>query len=460
MPKRKLGGIDRSGAVVNEGPNRGSVNAEWLARSRRAVWHPCTQMKVHETLPLVPIVRAQGAWLHDFDGHRYLDAVGSWWVNLFGHANPRINAALIAQLAELEHAMLAGFTHRPVIELSERLAALAPPGLGHAFYASDGASAVEIALKMAFHYWTNAGKPAKTDFVSLAGSYHGETLGALAVTDVPLFRDTYAPLLRRSATVPCPDTRNATAGQSERDVAAHAAEALETYFAAHHAATAALIVEPLVQGASGMTMYDAHYLARARELCSRYDVLLIADEIMTGFGRTGTMFAWEQSAAAAPDFLCLSKGLTGGYLPLSCVLTTDAVFSAFYADEVARGFLHSHSYTGNALACRAALAVLDIFVDDDVIAVNRARSRRWAQLAAPLAAHPAVRHFRQTGMIIAFDVATTRPDFARWCFAEGLKRELLLRPIGRTLYFMPPYIVTDDEFASLVDRTSYILSSA
>ena len=446
-------------AAVNEGPNRRSTNADWLARSRRAVWHPCTQMKVHETLPLVPIAHAQGAWLHDFDGRRYLDAVSSWWVNLFGHANPRINAALTAQLAELEHAMLAGFTHRPVIELSERLAALAPSGLGHAFYASDGASAIEIALKMAFHYWTNVGKPAKTDFVSLAGSYHGETLGALAVTDVPLFRDTYAPLLRRAATVPCPDPRTA-AGQSAHDVAEQAATALDAYFAAHHAATAALIVEPLVQGASGMTMYDAHYLARARELCTRYDVLLIADEIMTGFGRTGTMFAWEQSGAAAPDFLCLSKALTGGYLPLSCVLTTDAVYSAFYADELARGFLHSHSYTGNALACRAALAVLDIFADDDVIAVNRDKSRRWAQLAAPLAAHPAVRHFRQTGMIIAFDVATTRPDFARWCFAEGLKRELMLRPIGGTLYFMPPYIVTDDEFAALVAGTVDILAAA
>jgi len=445
---------------VNDSARKGSTNADWLARSRGAVWHPCTQMKVHETLPLVPIECARGAWLHDFDGHRYLDAVGSWWVNLFGHANPRINAALIAQLGKLEHAMLAGFTHRPVVELSERLAALAPPGLGHAFYGSDGASAIEVALKMAFHYWTNTGKPAKTEFVSLAGSYHGETLGALAVTAVPLFRDTYGPLLRRAVTVPCPDARTAAAGESAREVAERAAQALESHLAAHHPTTAALIVEPLVQGASGMTMYDAHYLARARELCARYDVLVIADEIMTGFGRTGTMFAWEQSGAAAPDFMCLSKGLTGGYLPLSCVLTTDAVFAAFYADDVARGFLHSHSYTGNALACRAALAVLDIFAADDVIAVNRGRARRWADLAAPIKAHPAVRDFRQCGMIIAFDVMTKRSDFARWCFAEGLKRELLLRPIGRTLYFMPPYIVTDDEFAALVAGTLEILADA
>ena len=435
------------------------TNADWLARSRAAVWHPCTQMKLHETLPLVPIARGAGAWLFDFDGRRYLDAVSSWWVNLFGHANPRIGAALTAQLCELEHVILAGFTHRGVVELSERLAALAPPGLGHAFYGSDGASAVEIALKMAFHYWKNAGRPAKTGFVSLAGSYHGETLGALAVTDVPLFRDVYAPLLKRHAIVPSPDARTAGPGESARDVAERAALALEAHLEQHHATTAALIVEPLVQGASGMVMYDPHYLVRARALATRYSVLLIADEIMTGFGRTGTLFACEQ-AGIAPDFLCLSKGITGGYLPLSCVLTTDTVYAAFYADELTRGFLHSHSYTGNALACRAALAVLDILRDDDVVGANRGRAARWTALAAPLAAHPKVKNFRQRGMIWAFEVDTLRPDFARWCFAEGLARELLLRPLGHTVYFMPPYIVTDDEFALLAARTREIIEAA
>jgi len=434
-------------------------NAEWLARSRAAVWHPCTQMKLHETLPLVPIARGEGAWLFDFDGRRYLDAVSSWWVNLFGHANPRIGAALTAQLSQLEHVILAGFTHRSVVELSERLAALAPRGLGHAFYGSDGASAVEIALKMAFHYWRNEGRPEKTGFVSLAGSYHGETLGALAVTDVPLFRDAYAPLLKRNAIVPSPDARTARPGESARDVAERAAQALEAHLALHHATTAALIVEPLVQGACGMAMHDPHYLGRARDIAARHDVLLIADEIMTGFGRTGTLFACEQ-AGIAPDLLCLSKGITGGYLPLSCVLATDAVYAAFYADDPARGFLHSHSYTGNALACRAALAVLDIFRDDGVIAANRERSVRWTALAAPLAAHPRVKQFRQRGMIWAFEVDTPRADFARWCFAEGLQRELLLRPLGHTVYFMPPYVVTDDEFALLAARTLEIVERA
>ena len=438
----------------------GDANHEWLLRSRRAVWHPCTQMKVHASLPIVPIARGDGVWLHDFSGRRYLDAVSSWWVNLFGHANPRINAALADQLGTLEHAMLAGFTHRPVVELSERLAALAPRGLGHAFYGSDGASATEIALKMAFHYWSNRGRPEKAGFVSLEGGYHGETLGALSVTDVAIFRDTYAPLLHRNARVPCPDARRAQSGEGARDVAARAADALEAHLALHHATTAALIVEPLVQGASGMVMYDAHYVALARELCTRFGVLLIADEIMTGFGRTGSLFAWEQARAASPDFLCLSKGITGGYLPLSAVLCTDVVYDAFYDDDPARGFLHSHSYTGNALACRAALAVLDIFRDDDVIAANRDRAQRWSVAAAPLARHARVRHFRQHGMIIAFEVETSRPDFARWCFAEGLARELLLRPIGSTVYFMPPYVLTDTEFALLVERTGDILDLA
>jgi len=220
-----------------------------------------------------------------------------------------------------------------------------------------------------------------------------------------------------------------------------------------------MIVEPLVQGATGMAMYDPRYLELARELCTRHDVLLIADEIMTGFGRTGTLFACEQ-AGIAPDLLCLSKGITGGYLPLSCVLTTDAIYAAFYDDDVTRAFLHSHSYTGNPLACRAALAVLDIFRDDDVIEANRSRARRWTALCAPLAAHRRVRHFRRCGMIWAFDVDTGRAEFARWCFTEAMRRELLLRPIGRTVYFMPPYIVTDDEFALLAERTAEILDDA
>jgi adenosylmethionine---8-amino-7-oxononanoate aminotransferase len=352
--------------------------------------------------------------------------------------------------------MLAGFTHRPVIELSERLSALAPGGLSHAFYASDGASATEIALKMSFHFFAQRGARDKCHYARLAGGYHGETVGALAVTDVALFRDAYGPLLRSHPVLPSPALRSFDEERSPEQALEDAVQALHVFLDAHALTTAALIVEPLVQGAGGMAMYDARYLRAARELTRRYDVHLIADEIMTGFGRTGTMFACEQ-AAITPDLLCLSKGITGGYLPLSCVLATDAVYDAFYDDDVARGFLHSHSYTGNALACRAALAVLDIFRDDDVIAVNRDRASHWRNIAEPVAAHPRVRNLRQCGMIIAFEAHSDRPEFARWFAKAALEQELLLRPIGTTVYYMPPYIVSDDEFALLVERTLRIL---
>jgi adenosylmethionine---8-amino-7-oxononanoate aminotransferase len=427
-------------------------NSTLISRTLRSVWHPCTQMKLHELQPPLPIARGEGAWLYDFDGRRYLDAISSWWVNLFGHANARINAALVEQLGRLEHAILAGCTHEPVVELSERLAAAAPGGLGHCFFGSDGASATEIALKMSFHYWRNRGQRDKTEFISLAQSYHGETLGALAVTDVALFKDVYAPLLRASAQVPSPDSRLAPAGADSRSHAHACADALEHHLVRHAGRSAALILEPLVQGACGMAMYHPDYLRRARELCTRHDVLLIADEIMTGFGRTGTLFACGQ-ADIAPDLLCLSKGITGGYLPLSVVMTSDAVYEAFYADEVTRGFLHSHSYTGNALACRAALATLDIFEHDDVIAQNRARSARFSAMARPLARLERVRNFRNLGMIWAFEVETTDTAFARTFHAAALRKELLLRPIGNTVYFMPPYVIDDDEFRLLVERT-------
>ena len=427
-------------------------NRSLLARSLRSVWHPCTQMKAHERIPLVPIARGEGVWLYDFDGRRYLDAVGSWWVNLFGHCNARINAALTDQLGRLEHVILAGFTHAPVIELSERLSRIAPGRLGHCFFGSDGASATEIALKMSFHYWRNCGRFAKTEFVSLANSYHGETLGALSVTDVALFKDTYAPLLRHSQQVPSPDWRLAAPGNSTEQHAAGCAAALEAHLVANHERTAAVIVEPLVQGACGMGMYDASYLRYAREACDRHDVHLIADEIMTGFGRTGTMFACEQ-AGIAPDFLCLSKAITAGYLPLSVVMTNDTVYAAFYDDQITRGFLHSHSYTGNALACRAALATLDIFEQDDVIENNRAKAERFDALLQPLGQHPRVRNFRRTGMIWAFEVESNTTTFAQEFYRHAAARELLLRPIGNTVYFMPPYVIEEREMQLLTERT-------
>ena len=429
-------------------------NIDWLQRSLAAVWHPCTQMKRHEQLPLIPIERGDGAWLIDFDGKRYLDGVSSWWVNLFGHANPRINAAIIDQLGKLEHVMLAGFTQQPVVELSERLADLT--GLGHAFYGSDGASATEIALKMSFHYWRNIGLPQKTRFASLSNSYHGETMGALGVTDVALFKDVYAPLLHNSVQLPSPDWRLAADGETAADYALRCAAAAEEVFAQQANTIAAVIVEPLVQGAAGMAMYHPLYLSELRRLCQQYQIHLIADEIAVGFGRTGSMFACEQ-AAIQPDFMCLSKGITGGYLPLSAVLTTDKVFAAFYDDSVARGFLHSHSYTGNALACRAALAVLDIFADDSVITRNREQTTRISQALEPLAQHASVRHFRNCGMIWAFEVNSQQTDFANRCFQLALQNGVLLRPIGNTVYLMPPYILDQQQIHLLAQTTQAIV---
>ncbi|MHB1116812.1 adenosylmethionine--8-amino-7-oxononanoate transaminase [Sideroxydans sp.] len=433
-------------------------NTSLLTRSLSAVWHPCTQMKRHETLPLVPIARGKGVWLYDFEGKRYLDTVSSWWVNLFGHSEPRINAALTDQLGKLEHVMLAGFTHEPVVQLSERLRELAPPGLGHCFYGSDGASATEIALKMSAHYWRNHGNTHKTEFLSLQNSYHGETLGALAVTDVALFRDAYGALIRQNATVPSPDWRNAQPSESAEAFALRCADALDQHLQRHHAQIAALIVEPLIQGAAGMAMYHPTYLRAARELCTRYGVHLIADEIAVGMGRTGTLFACEQ-ANIRPDFLLLSKGITGGYLPLSVVMTTDDIYQAFYADETARGFLHSHSYTGNPLACRAALATLDIFAQDDVLNVNRDKAAFLNRIAEPLRTHPRVSNFRNTGMVWAFEVESSHADFAQRCFSLGLQQELLLRPMGDTVYFMPPYVITEEEMQLMVTRTLAVINA-
>jgi adenosylmethionine-8-amino-7-oxononanoate aminotransferase len=428
-------------------------------RDLQTVWHPCTQMKDHEWLPMIPIVRGQGVWLHDADGRRYLDAISSWWVNLFGHANPRIGAAVAGQLERLEHVMLAGFTHEPAIELAERLTALAPPGLTRCFYADNGSSAVEVALKMSFHYWRNSGRPARRRFVTLTNSYHGETLGALAVGHVELYREIYQPLLMDVISVPTPDCYEREPGEDceahSRRMFAH----MEDAMARHGEEVCAVIVEPLVQCAGSMRMYHPVYLSLLRDACDRHGVHLIADEIAVGFGRTGTLFACEQ-AGISPDFLCLSKGLTGGYLPLSVVLTGERVYEAFY-DEYAnlRAFLHSHSYTGNPLACAAALATLGIFAADDVVVRNRALAAHLGRRASELADLPHVAEVRQQGMIVAAELARDgdrRRPFP-WqerrglrVYQHGLRHEALLRPIGNVVYFMPPYVITPEEIDRLV----------
>jgi adenosylmethionine---8-amino-7-oxononanoate aminotransferase len=436
-------------------------NAPYVARDLAHVWHPCTQMKDHERdVPMIPIRRGAGVWLEDFEGRRYLDAVSSWWVNLFGHANPRINAAVRAQLEELEHVILAGFTHEPVIELSEQLVALAPAGLSRCFYADNGSSAVEVAVKMSFHYWRNAGRGGKRRFITLSNSYHGETLGALAVGNVELYKAIYQPLLMPVITVPSPDCFEREPGESWAEHSRRKFSHMEEALARHASETAAVIVEPLVQCAGGMRMYDPVYLALLREACDRHEVHLIADEIAVGFGRTGTMFACEQ-AGIRPDLLCLSKGLTAGYLPLSAVMTTEPIYAAFY-DEYTRltAFLHSHSYTGNALACAAARACLAIFREDPVIERNRALAAHLAERIRPLADHPHVAEVRQRGMIAAVELVRDKASRTPYPWQErrglvayrhGLERGVLLRPIGSVIYFMPPYVITPAEIDLMVD---------
>ena len=426
--------------------------APLVDRSLAAVWHPCTQMKQHESFPLVAITKGKGAWLYDENGKALLDSISSWWTNLFGHSNPRINQAITAQLEKIEHVMLAGFTHPPVVELSEKLSALTNHHLGHVFYASDGASAVEIALKMSHHYWQLNGKPQKKKFVCLENGYHGETLGALAVTDVAIFREAYGALLQDVFTVASPDARKAEAGESAEDVAREAAKKLEELFATEHDNIAAIIVEPLVQCAGQMAMHSPEYLRLIKDLCDRYEVHLIADEIAVGCGRSGKFFACEH-AGIWPDFLTLSKGISGGYLPLSLCLTTNKIYQAFYGDQTQQGFLHSHSYTGNPLACAAALACLEIFETDKVLEKNIERSKDLASAFAWAKTDTRIEHWRQQGMILAFDIKhefLKNPKmFARTLFSNCLGESVLIRPIGNTVYVMPPYILSPAETSQL-----------
>jgi len=411
-------------------------------------------MKDHEWLPVIPIRAGKGVWLEDFEGKRYLDAISSWWVNLFGHCNPRINAALVKQLETLEHVLLAGFTHEAVTTLSERLVEITPPGLERCFYADNGSSAVEAALKMSFHAWLNQGRPNKARFVTLENSYHGETLGALAVGNVELYKQTYQPLLMGTLTAPSPDCYQREPGESWHDYSVRQFEKMELLLATHADEICAVIIEPLVQCAGNMRMYDRVYLSLLRKACDRYNVHLIADEIATGFGRTGTMFACEQ-AGISPDFMCLSKGLTGGYLPLSVVLTSSHIYDCFYHDyRLQKAFLHSHSYTGNPLGCSAALATLDIFRDDNVIKKNTQLAAAMQTATAHLADHPHVGEVRQTGMIVAIEMCKDRPSRTPYPWEErrglhvyqyALDKGVLLRPLGNVIYMMPPYVVSAEE---------------
>jgi len=423
-------------------------NAQIVTEDLKNIWHPCTQMKDHETLPLIPIKYGKGIYLYDFDDKSYIDAISSWWVNIFGHVNEHISSKIKEQLDTLEHVLLAGFTHKPAVNLADKLVNLTPKGLDKVFFADNGSSAVEVALKMSFHYHKNRGEN-RPLFLSLTNSYHGETIGALSVGDVELYKETYAPLLISCIQTPVPKDQSEAAAKT-------AAVGLKEVLEERGTEISALIIEPLVQGAGYMHMYHPLYIRLAKELCSKHGVHLIADEIMTGFGRTGTMFACEQ-ADVTPDFMTISKGLTGGYLPLAITMTTIDVYNAFYCDySEYKAFLHSHSYTGNPLACTAALATIDLFEASDVLGDNRKKSAYILEKLQKFKKLENVQEVRQTGMIAAVELKgySAEERIGLKVYQYGLDNGVLLRPLGHIVYFMPPYIITYEEIDKMID-TAY-----
>lgn len=425
------------------------------------IWHPCSQMKDYEAFPPIVVQSGKGVYLTDMEGNRYMDAVSSWWVNLFGHSNRRINDALCRQANTLEHVIFANFTHEPAIELAQRITQLATKGLNRVFFGDNGSSAVEIALKLSFQYHQQTGKTGKIRFAALTDAYHGETLGALAVGGVELYNKVFHPLLLDTLRIESPDCYRCKCGNTRDICQAQCFEGAEAALAEHADELSAIIIEPMVQCAAGMKIYSPVYLKKLREACDRYDIHLIADEIAVGFGRTGTMFACEH-AGISPDIMCLSKGLTAGYMPLSLVLMTDRIYDAFYDDYASmKAFLHSHSYSGNPLGCAVAVETLNIFKDDNIIESNIIKSAQIrSAVNERLLSIPQVGEFRQIGMIGAVELVADRntKEPFDWTqrvgyqiYRNALKKGVLLRPLGNVLYFMPPYVINEKEIIEMVD---------
>lgn len=433
---------------------------ELLRLDRRHVWHPCTQEKDHEQLSPIPIKRGEGMYLIDMDGRRYIDGVSSWWVNLFGHNHPRLNHALQRQAGLVAHHIFAGFTHEPAVELASRLCARAPGDLSRVFFADNGSAAVEVALKMSFQYWQQSGYSKKIRFVSIREAYHGETVGALSVGGCDLYRDIYRPILLDTFQAQGPDCYRCPYGNHRDTCQADCFEHLERLVTEHQDEIAAVIIEPLIQAAAGMRIYPPEYLRKLRNLCDTCQVHYIADEIAVGYGRTGRMFANEH-AGVAPDFMCLSKGITGGYMPLSVVLTSDDIYQAFYDDYTTlKAFLHSHSYTGNALACALAVEVLNIFDEEDILGQLQPKMDLLDAYAEKFLELHEVGEFRRCGMVAAVEMVRDKQHKTAfpWQLRRGysvyqhaLKQGALLRPLGNVVYFMPPLTIDTSTLEELLD---------
>jgi len=432
-------------------------------RDRAHLWHPYTQMKT--TPDAIPIVRAEGVYLYTEDGRRLLDGISSWWVNIHGHAHPKLNAALSSQAARVDHVAFAGLTHEPAVQLAERLTSILPSGLTRVFYSDNGSTSVEVALKMAFQFWQNQGRPERREFVALHYAYHGDTLGAMSVGADSVFTRAFGPLLFpvHRAYAPhcfrCPLNLNRSRCQID------CLQSLEQILASRRDSVAAVIVEPMLQGAGGMIVWPAEFLAGVRRLCDQYGALMIADEVLTGFGRTGWMFACEH-AEVSPDLMCLSKALTGGYLPLAATVASERVYEAFLDDDRAKAFFHGHSYTANPLACAVALASLDLFEEAAVLDRVRALQRKFRMGLLPLLDHDIVADVRLIGGVGAIELSDQMTDGGGGYLANigprltdaFLKRGLLLRPLGNVLYFMPPYVITDEEVDWAFEQIDAVLS--
>ena len=429
-------------------------------RDLKYIWHPCSQMKDYEDFPPIVIEQGKGAYLYDMDGKKYLDAVSSWWVNIFGHANDRISRAVSKQTEKLEHVIFSNFTHPAAIDLAEELVRITPKGLSKVFFADNGSSAVEAALKMSFHYHQQTGHPKKTRFAAITDAYHGETLGALSLGDLDLYSKIYKPLMLSTLRATGPDCYRCPYGQTREACHAECFESMEKLVSDHADELCAVAIEPLVQCAAGMKIYPPVYLKKLRDLCTANEIHLIADEIAVGFGRTGKMFACEH-AGISPDILCLSKGITAGYLPLSVVMTTDDLYGAFYGEYTElKAFLHSHSFTGNALACAAACESLNIFRTENVLKRNEGKARLLAQKVETLFKnHPYLGEYRQLGMIGALELVADRRNKEPFDWKKrvgygiyriALDRGVLLRPLGNVIYFMPPYVVEEKDIDFMV----------
>ncbi|WP_033170505.1 adenosylmethionine--8-amino-7-oxononanoate transaminase [Selenomonas sp. ND2010] len=432
------------------------------------IWHPCSQMKDYETLPPMIIDHGEGVWLYDIYGKKYLDIVSSWWANLLGHCNKTINAGIKEQLDKLEHVIFANFSHRPAIELAEQLKEITPPKIKKFHFNDNGSAAVECALKMAFQFYQQGGKPEKKRFMCLTEGYHGETIGALSVGSLDLYAKLYQPMMMDNIHIEAPDCYRCPYGKQRDCCQCECFEKAEKAFAKHGHETAAMIAEPLLQGSAGMRIYPPLYLKKLRGLCDKYDVKLILDEIATGFGRTGTMFACEQ-AGISPDILCISKGLTGGYLPMSVTCVSEEIYDAFYADySEGRAFMHSHTYAGNPLGCAAALAVQKIFREQPILK-TAGENAKWltAEMENAFGRHKNVGEIRHIGLIHALELVKnpeTKEPFAEAkrtgyaIYKRALQYGLILRPLGDVLYFNPPLTITRAELTLAIEMAQQAIT--